>query len=107
MYLLFQFLKDLLIVYENSTYLDKLLGTSFFSLKSRHFQAILMQAKEKAKSLGVELRGRLFSSDNLGPSISKFKAAEKENINKMIRLENKINAQIEKKDGKETTVGKN
>lgn len=33
-----QFLRDLLIVYDNSSYLDKLLGTSFFSLKSKHFQ---------------------------------------------------------------------
>lgn len=65
-----------------------------------------MQAKEKAKALGVELRGRLFSSDNLSPSIAKFKVAEKENINKMIKLENKINAQIEKKDGKDQNVGK-
>ncbi|KAG5878407.1 hypothetical protein JTB14_029680 [Gonioctena quinquepunctata] len=95
------FLKDLLLVYENSSYLDKLLGTSFFSLKSKHFQALLVQAKEKAKSLGLDLRGRLFSSDNLCPSISKIKVAEKENINKMIKLENKINAQIEKIEGKE------
>nr|CAI5826277.1 unnamed protein product [Callosobruchus analis] len=99
------FLKDLLLVYENSTYLDKLLGTSFFSLKSKHFQALLMQAKEKAKMLGVELRGRLFSSDNICPSISKIKVAEKENIAKMIRLENRINAQIEKKgSGEESTA---
>ncbi|KAJ8934016.1 hypothetical protein NQ314_013652 [Rhamnusium bicolor] len=99
----FSFLKDLLLVYENSSYLDKLLGTSFFSLKSKHFQTLLMNAKEKAKALGIELRGRLFSSDNLCPSISKIKVAEKENINKMIKLENKINAQIEKKDGTPTT----
>ncbi|CAG9854714.1 unnamed protein product [Phyllotreta striolata] len=100
----FVFVKDLLLIYENSSYLDKLLGTSFFSLKSRHFQVLLLQAKEKAKSLGVELRGRLFSSDNFSPSISKIKVAEKENINKMIKLENKINAQIEKKDSKEPTA---
>ncbi|XP_018566113.1 (E3-independent) E2 ubiquitin-conjugating enzyme UBE2O [Anoplophora glabripennis] len=101
----FSFLKDLLLVYENSSYLDKLLGTSFFSLKSKHFQTLLMNAKEKAKTLGVELRGRLFSGDNLCPSISKIKLAEKENINKMIKLENRINAQIEKKEGsKEATV---
>lgn len=99
----FAFLKDLFLVYENSSYLDKLLGTTFFSLKSRHFQALLSQAKEKAKSLGVELRGRLFSTENLCPSISKIKTAEKDNINKMIRLENKVNAQIEKREGKETT----
>lgn len=36
--LILQFLRDLLIVYDNSSYLDKLLGTSFFSLKSKHFQ---------------------------------------------------------------------
>ncbi|KAJ8922950.1 hypothetical protein NQ315_001496 [Exocentrus adspersus] len=101
----FTFLKDLFLVYENSSYLDKLLGTSFFSLKSKHFQTLLMNAKEKAKSLGVELRGRLFSSDNLCPSIPKIKLAEKENINKMIKLENRINAQIEKKEGgKEPTT---
>ncbi|CAH1115912.1 unnamed protein product [Phaedon cochleariae] len=97
----FSFLKDLLLVYENSSYLDKLLGTAFFSLKSKHFQALLHQAKEKAKSLGVDLRGRLFSSDNMCPSISRIKVAEKENMNKMIKLENRINAQIEKKEGKE------
>lgn len=47
---------------------------------------------------GVELRGRLFSGDNLFPSTSKSKQttnAEKENINKIMKLENKINAQIE------------
>lgn len=26
------------MIYDNSSYLDKLLDTSFFSLKSRHFQ---------------------------------------------------------------------
>ncbi|CAH1973777.1 unnamed protein product [Acanthoscelides obtectus] len=99
------YLKELLVVYENSSYLDKLLGTSFFSLKSKHFQALLTQAKEKAKLLGVELRGRLFSSDNLCPMVPKIKVAEKENIAKMIRLENKINAQIEKKgSGEESTT---
>lgn len=65
-----------------------------------------MNAKEKAKTLGVELRGRLFSGDNLCPSISKIKLAEKENINKMIKLENKINAQIEKKEGGKEATGK-
>lgn len=64
-----------------------------------------MNAKEKAKTLGVELRGRLFSGDNLCPSISKIKLAEKENINKMIKLENKINAQIEKKEGGKEGTG--
>ncbi|XP_056643108.1 (E3-independent) E2 ubiquitin-conjugating enzyme [Diorhabda sublineata] len=100
----FTFVKDLLLIYENSSYLDKLLGTSYFSLKSKHFQVLLLQAKEKAKSSGIELKGRLFSSDNFCPSISKIKLAEKENINKMIKLENKINAQIEKKDCKESTA---
>ncbi|XP_072403360.1 (E3-independent) E2 ubiquitin-conjugating enzyme UBE2O [Diabrotica undecimpunctata] len=100
----FVFVKDLLLIYENSSYLDKLLGTSYFSLKSKHFQVLLLQAKEKAKSLGVELRGRLFSCDNFCPSIAKIKVAEKENINKMIKLENKINAQIEKKECKDSTA---
>ncbi|KAL3273626.1 hypothetical protein HHI36_015058 [Cryptolaemus montrouzieri] len=89
------FLKDLLLVYDNSSYLDKLLGTSFFSLKSRHFQIILAQAKERAKAAGVEFRGRLFVNNNLCPSITKMKVAEKENINKVLKLENKVNAQIE------------
>lgn len=90
------------MVYENSSYLDKLLDTSFFSLKSKHFQAILVQVKERAKSCGVELRGRLFSVDNLVPSSSKSKVtcSEKENINKILKLEHKVNAQIETtKDG--------
>lgn len=58
----------------------------------------MVQARDKAKVYGVELRGRLFSSDNLFPSTSKSKQvtnAEKENINKIMKLENKINAQIE------------
>uniref|UniRef100_A0AAR5QIV0 UBC core domain-containing protein n=1 Tax=Dendroctonus ponderosae TaxID=77166 RepID=A0AAR5QIV0_DENPD len=88
-------LKDLLTVYENSSYLDKLLGTSFFSLKSSHFQALLMQAKEKAKAQNIELRGRLFSIEN-GVNVTKNKSAESENIKKMIKLENKVNAEIEK-----------
>ncbi|CAH0564110.1 unnamed protein product [Brassicogethes aeneus] len=102
----FTFLKDLLLVYDNSSYLDKLLGTSFFSLKSRHFQTLLMQAKEKAKTLGVELRGRIFSSDATScPPINRshFKVAEKENISKMIKLENKIQAEIEKKESPKET----
>ncbi|ENN81712.1 hypothetical protein YQE_01917, partial [Dendroctonus ponderosae] len=82
-------LKDLLTVYENSSYLDKLLGTSFFSLKSSHFQALLMQAKEKAKAQNIELRGRLFSIEN-GVNVTKNKSAESENIKKMIKLENKL-----------------
>ncbi|KAF7284596.1 hypothetical protein GWI33_021878 [Rhynchophorus ferrugineus] len=94
----FAILKDLLLVYENSSYLDKLLGTSFFSLKSKHFQALLTQAKEKARAQNVELRGRLFSNESC-LSMTKIKVAESDNIKKMIRLENKINAEIEKKDG--------
>ncbi|XP_060521601.1 (E3-independent) E2 ubiquitin-conjugating enzyme UBE2O [Cylas formicarius] len=91
-------LRDLLSVYENASYLDKLLGTSFFSLKSKHFQALLMQVKEKAKTLNIELRGRLFTNDG-GLSMTKVKVAESDNIKRMIKLENKINAEIEKKDG--------
>ncbi|KAL1494346.1 hypothetical protein ABEB36_009958 [Hypothenemus hampei] len=94
----FVILKDLLLVYENSSYLDKLLGTSFFSLKSKHFQTLLMQAKEKAKAQNIELRGRLFASDNRSLGTPKPKLAESENIKKMIKLENKINAEIEKKE---------
>ncbi|XP_066140426.1 (E3-independent) E2 ubiquitin-conjugating enzyme UBE2O [Euwallacea fornicatus] len=94
----FAILKDLLLVYENSSYLDKLLGTSFFSLKSKHFQALLMQAKEKAKAQNIELKGRLFSNE-FRFMTTKVKVAESENIKKMIKLENKINAEIEKKEG--------
>ncbi|XP_049818002.1 (E3-independent) E2 ubiquitin-conjugating enzyme UBE2O isoform X2 [Aethina tumida] len=97
----FSFLKDLLLIYDNSSYLDKLLGTSFFSLKSKHFQTLLMQAKEKARNLGVELRGRLFNTETgQVPSLprSTAKIAEKENINKLIKLEHRMNAEIEKKD---------
>ncbi|XP_030746050.1 (E3-independent) E2 ubiquitin-conjugating enzyme UBE2O [Sitophilus oryzae] len=101
----FAILKDLLLVYENSSYLDKLLGTSFFSLKSKHFQALLTQAKERAKQQNIELRGRLFSSDEKRLSGTKIKVAESDNIKKMIKLENKINSEIEKKEGnKETTA---
>ncbi|KRT84484.1 hypothetical protein AMK59_2853, partial [Oryctes borbonicus] len=99
----FAFLRDLLMVYDNSSYLDKLLDTSFFSLKSRHYQALMAQVKERAKGWGVELRGRLFSIDGQCSSTAKAKAAEKENINKVVKLEHKINAQIEscKESGKE------
>lgn len=91
------YLKDLLIVYDNSSYLDKLLGTSFFSLKSKHFQVLLTHAKEKAKLAGVEFRGRLFVNDNLYPSMTKIKAQEKENIQKVLKLEIKVNTQMEEK----------
>lgn len=63
-----------------------------------------MQAKEKAKAQNIELRGRLFSSDN-GLSMTKIKVAEYENIKKMIKLENKINAEIEKKEGAKEPTG--
>lgn len=63
-----------------------------------------MQAKEKAKAQNIELRGRLFSSDN-GLSMTKIKVAESENIKKMIKLENKINAEIEKKEGAKEPTG--
>lgn len=36
--IMFQLLKEILVIYDNSSYLDRLLDTSFFSLKSRHFQ---------------------------------------------------------------------
>ncbi|KAK9888270.1 hypothetical protein WA026_000532 [Henosepilachna vigintioctopunctata] len=89
------FLKDLLLVYDNSSYLDKLLGTSFFSLKSKHFQLILAQAKERAKIAGVEFRGRLFVNDNMCPCTTKMKVAEKENMHKVLKLETKLNAHID------------
>ncbi|XP_044758627.1 uncharacterized protein LOC123316554 [Coccinella septempunctata] len=99
------YLKDLLLVYDNSSYLDKLLGTSFFSIKSKHFQVLLTQAKERAKLAGVEFRGRLFANDNLFPSMAKIKVAEKENLQKVLKLENKVNAQMEeKKLSTETTT---
>ncbi|CAG9767184.1 unnamed protein product [Ceutorhynchus assimilis] len=97
----FTILKDLLLIYENYSYLDKLLGTSFFSLKSKHFQALLLQAKEKAKAQNIELRGRIFSNDS-NWTVTKTKAAEQENIKKMIKLENKVNAEIENKESPST-----
>jgi ribosomal protein S8 len=57
-------------------------------------QALLLETKKKAKTMGIELRGRLFSKENLCSS-NKIKNAEKENIQKMIKLESKVNAQIE------------
>lgn len=67
-----------------------------------------MQVKERAKNFGIELRGRLFVSDYLCPSSTKLKIAEKENINKVIKLEHRINAQIESsKDGSRESGGKN
>lgn len=63
----------------------------------------MAQVKERAKGWGVELKGRLFSIDNQCPSTTKAKAAEKENINKVVKLEHKINAHIEicKEGGKD------
>lgn len=51
--------------------------------------------------MGVELRGRLFNTETgQVPSLprSTAKIAEKENINKLIKLEHRMNAEIEKKD---------
>lgn len=65
------------------------------------------QVKERAKGWGVELRGRLFSIDNQIPSTTKAKTAEKENINKVVKLEHKINLQIENsRDGGKDSGGK-
>lgn len=36
-------MRDLLIMYDNSSYLDKLLGTSFFNRKSYHFKVIILE----------------------------------------------------------------
>lgn len=88
----FSFVRDLLIIYDNSSYLDKLLDTSFFSLKSKHYQALLAQVKERAKSHGIELRGRLFS-DHPHNAV-RAKSAEKENMNKMMKLEHRINSRL-------------
>ncbi|KAK4874199.1 hypothetical protein RN001_013559 [Aquatica leii] len=97
----FLLLKELLMIYDNSSYLDKLLDTSFFSLKSRHFQVLLAQIKEKAKTYGVELRGRLFSTvENLGSSLTRTKNPEKENISKVLKLEHKLATHLGE-DGKE------
>ncbi|XP_050297992.1 (E3-independent) E2 ubiquitin-conjugating enzyme UBE2O isoform X2 [Anthonomus grandis grandis] len=94
----FGILKDLLIVYENSSYLDKLLGTSYFSLRSKHFQVLIMKAKEEAQSQNIELRGRLFNNE-LGISVSKLKNAESENMKKMLKLESKIKEIEKSKEG--------
>lgn len=63
-----------------------------------------MQAKEKAKAQNIELKGRLFSNESR-PVATKIKIAESENIKKMIKLENKINAEIEKKEGHKDVTG--
>lgn len=66
-----------------------------------------MQVKDRAKSFGIELRGRLFVSDYLCPSSTKLKIAEKENINKVIKLEHRVNAQIEStKEGSKESGGR-
>ncbi|XP_018333707.1 (E3-independent) E2 ubiquitin-conjugating enzyme UBE2O [Agrilus planipennis] len=101
----FSHLKELLTVYDNCSYLDKLLETSFFSLKSKHFQILLSQVKEKAKSFGVELRGRLFSNTESMCHTFKSKNPEKENINKLVKLEHKIQTQIgNTKESEESTA---
>lgn len=74
-------------------------------------QVLLSQIKEKAKSYGVELRGRLFCTvDNLGSSSLRTKNPEKENINKVLKLEHKVNAQLEpttkEKESPKTSEGK-
>ncbi|KAK5641456.1 hypothetical protein RI129_010003 [Pyrocoelia pectoralis] len=104
----FLILEELLTIYDNSNYLDKLLGTSFFSLKSRHFQGLLSQIKEKAKIYGVELRGRLFSMvGNIGSTLPRSKNPERENISKVLNLEHKltrIGEDINKAAGKPRVV---
>jgi ubiquitin-conjugating enzyme E2 O len=55
---------------------------------------MLLETNKKAKTMGIEFRVRLFSKENLCSS-NKIKNAEKENIQKMIKLESKVNAQIE------------
>lgn len=102
-----EFMRDLLLIYDNSSYLDKLLGTSFFCLKSVHFKVLLDMVKEKSRQAGIELKGRLFNNDNLIPyAPQKLKHAEKENINKVIKIENKVLAQVfnqgNKPDGQAT-----
>ncbi|XP_017781581.1 PREDICTED: (E3-independent) E2 ubiquitin-conjugating enzyme [Nicrophorus vespilloides] len=99
----FTYLRDLLIVYDNSSYLDKLLGTSFFNNKSKHYQTLLQQVKDRARQHGVEIFGRCVSDNSTS---LKMKVAERENINKVLRLEHKINAQIESsKDGSSNKEG--
>lgn len=44
--------------------------------------------------MGIELKGRIFSRENLSGS-SRLKYAEKDNIQKMLKLECKLHAQIE------------
>lgn len=68
---------------------------------------MLTQVKERAKHFGLELRGRLFSCDNLWQPMTKLKVAEKENVHKVMKLEHKVNAQIESsKDVNKDSGGK-
>lgn len=66
---------------------------------------LLTHVKEKAKYLGLELHGRLFIDEKIHLPSPKQQVAEKENISRMIKLEYKINAQIENTNErqKETT----
>lgn len=61
--------------------------------KKNIFQALLLETKKKAKSEGIELRGRLFSKEHI--PVNRIKNGEKENIQKVMSLESKINSQIE------------
>lgn len=86
----FQFLADLLFIYSNSDCLDKLLDTSFFSSKSRHFQALLGQVKERFKALNIEL---LNGDRSNSYSLSRIKYVEKEIISKLKKLQDEVNEQ--------------
>lgn len=68
-------------------------------------QLLLSKIKERAKQHGVELRGRMFgTNENLSTvSSSRSKNPEKENINKVLKLEHKINISSQGEGlGKET-----
>lgn len=54
---------------------------------------LLDQVRDRAKSMGIELSGRLFSSDLQQQNV-KMKNAEKENIEKVRSIESSVNAQI-------------
>ncbi|KAK5639956.1 hypothetical protein RI129_010767 [Pyrocoelia pectoralis] len=87
----FLILEELLTIYDNSDYLDKLLDTSFFSLKSRHFQILLSKIKEKAKIDGVKLRGRLLSMvENVDGTLPRSKNPDKDNISNVLKCEHII-----------------
>lgn len=72
----------MLTVYENSTYLDKLLDTHFFSIRSRHYQALLYKIKEKAKEAGIAIHSKCHINN-----LDELKAAEMDNLNKVLKLE--------------------